>query len=167
MRILTTRLRLIPLTIGDADDLYPVLLDPELGRFTGEDPPLDVEALRERFDAWPGRRSPEGDELWLNWVVRRRADGRAVGYVQATVRADDAGIAWIVGTAFQRQGIATEAGAALTAWLHDPLGVPVVNACIHPDHVASRTVAERIGLRPTDRRYDGEVVWSDAPDGDR
>jgi RimJ/RimL family protein N-acetyltransferase len=45
--------------------------------------------------------------------------------------------------------------------------VPVVNACIHPDHVASQTVAERIGLRPTDRRYDGEVVWSDAPDGDR
>jgi hypothetical protein len=54
MRILTTRLRLIPLTIGDAYDLFPVLHDPELGRFTGEDPPLDVEALRERFDAEAG-----------------------------------------------------------------------------------------------------------------
>jgi len=163
MRILTTHLELVALTAGDADDLFPVLDDPALGRFTGDDPPVSVESLRGRFAVWAGRRSPEGDELWLNWVVRRRADGRAVGYVQATVGADDATIAWVVGTAFQRQGIATEAGAALMAWLHDALGVSVLNGRIHPEHVASQTVAARIGLRPTDRRYDGEVVWTDAP----
>jgi hypothetical protein len=40
--------------------------------------------------------------------------------------------------------------------------VPVVNGCIHPDNVASQTAAARIGLKPTDRWYDGEVVWTDA-----
>ena len=164
MRIATSRLDLIPLTPDDADDLFPVLDDTELGRFTGEGPPDDVEALRGRFAFWSSRRSPDDDELWLNWVVRRREDGRAVGHLQATVGQDDAAIAWVIGTAHQRRGFATEAGGALVGWLHDALGVPVVNGCIHPDNVASQAAAARIGLRPTDRWYDGEVVWTDAPE---
>ncbi|MGZ5129301.1 MAG: GNAT family N-acetyltransferase [Actinomycetota bacterium] len=164
MRIATMRLDLIPITPDDADDLFPVLADTELGRFTGEDPPDDVEALRGRFAFWSSRRSPDDDELWLNWVVRRREDGRAVGHLQATVGQGDAAIAWVIGTVYQRRGFATEAGRALTGWLHDALGVPVVNGCIHPDNVASQTAAARIGLRPTDRWYGGEVVWTDAPE---
>lgn len=163
MRITTARLELTPLTADDAEDLFPVLDDPELGRFTGEEPPAGLEELRERFAFWSTRRSPDGDELWLNWVVRLRLDGRAVGHVQATVGDDDAAIAWVVGTAFQRLGIATEAGVALVAWLRTALGVPVIRGMVHPDHVASQTVAARIGLRPTDRRIDGEIVWTDQP----
>jgi RimJ/RimL family protein N-acetyltransferase len=162
MRIATTRLDLVPLSPDDADDLFPVLDDTELGRYTGEDPPRDVEMLRSRLALWSTRRSPDGDELWLNWVVRRRDDGRAVGHVQATVGDGDAAIAWVIGSAYQRRGFASEAGRALIGWLHDALGVPVVNGCIHPDNLASQTAAARIGLRPTDRWYDGEVVWTDA-----
>lgn len=162
MRIVTARLELLPLAPGDADELFPVLDDPGLGRFTGEEPPADVEALRDRFEMWASRRSPDGGELWLNWIVRRSEDDRAVGHVQATVGDGDAAIAWVIGTAFQRQGFATEAGQALLRWLHDVLGVPVVNGCVHPDNVASQTAAARIGLRPTERWYDGEVVWTDA-----
>ena len=159
MRISTTRLDLVPLVASDADDLFPVLNDPALGRFTGETPPTNVEAVRTAFARWESRRSPNGAELWLNWVVRRRDDGRAVGYVQATVSDEDAVIAWTVGTAFQRQGFATEAGDALIAWLLDALGVPSIVGWIHPDNVASQTVAHRIGLHPTDRQHEGEVVW--------
>jgi len=164
MRIATTRLDLMPLSPDDAGDLFPVLDDTELGRYTGEDPPRDVETLRSRLALWSTRRSPDGSELWLNWVVRRRDDGRAIGHVQATVGDGDAAIAWVIGSAYQRRGFATEAGRALIGWLHDALGVPVVNGCIHPDNVTSQTAAARIGLRPTDRWYDGEVVWTDAPE---
>ena len=79
MRISTPRLDLVPLAAADADDLFPVLNDPTLGRFTGETPPTDVEAVRAGFARWEARRSPDGAELWLNWVVRRRDDGRAIG----------------------------------------------------------------------------------------
>jgi len=164
MGIATARLDLSPLTDADADDLYPALDDPELGRFTGDAPPDGVEELRERFAVWSARRSPDGGELWLNWAIRRRVDGGALGYVQATVDDDGAAVAWVVGTAFQRQGIATEAATALIGWLRATLGVTVIRAMIHPDHVASRTVAARIGLRPTVRRLDGEVVWTDGPE---
>jgi RimJ/RimL family protein N-acetyltransferase len=163
MRIATRRLDLVPSTAEDADDLFPLLEDPELGRFTGETPPADVEAVRAGFARWEARRSPDGAELWLNWVVRRRDDGRAVGLVQATVGDGDAAIAWTVGTAFQRQGFATEAGHALIAWLRDTLGVPSIVGSVHPDNVASQTTAHRIGLRPTDRHHEGEVVWEYVP----
>lgn len=159
MRISTQRLDLVPLVGGDADDLFPVLHDPALGRFTGEPPPADVDALRARFAAWEARRSPDGAELWLNWVLRSRAERRAIGYVQATVGVGDAAVAWTVGSSMQRQGFATEAASALSSWLRDALGVRSVVASIHPDNTASQRVAERIGLRPTDRREDGEVVW--------
>jgi RimJ/RimL family protein N-acetyltransferase len=163
MRISTARLDLVPLSAGDADDLFPVLNDPALGRFTGQTPPADVETVRAGFAGWEARRSPDGAELWLNWVVRRRDDGRAIGYVQATVGDEDAAIAWTIGTALQRQGFATEAGRALIVWLRDILGVPSIVGSIHPDNVASQTVAQRIGLRPTARHHEGEVIWEFVP----
>ena len=163
MRISTLRLDLVPLTAGDADDLFPVLNDPALGRYTGETPPADVEVVRAGFARWELRRSPDGAELWLNWVLRRHDDCRAIGYVQATVGDGDAAIAWTIGTVFQRQGFATEAGSALIAWLRDTLGVPLIVGSVHPDNIASHTAAHRIGLRPTDRRHEGEVVWEYVP----
>ena len=49
-------------------------------------PPTIADDLRERIRVQEGRRSPEGDELWLNWTLRLRSSGQAIGYVQAGVR---------------------------------------------------------------------------------
>ena len=43
------------------------------------------------------------------------------------------------------------AAKALTSWLREAIGVSTVVASIHPDNIASQTVARRAGLRPTDR----------------
>jgi RimJ/RimL family protein N-acetyltransferase len=67
-------------------------------------------------------------------------------------------LAWVVGTAWQRQGIATEAAHGLVGWLENR-GVRTFVAHIHPDHRASATVARAVGLNPTDDVQDGEVVW--------
>ena len=161
MSLSTERLQLEPLVADDAIELFPVLDDPALGRYTGERPPDDVEALRGRFERWEPRRSPEGDELWLNWAVRLREDSRAIGVLQATVADGETAIAWTIGTAFQRQGFATEAGAALLPWLRATIGDATIVAWIHPDHLASQAVARRIGMQPSDRVRDGEIAWED------
>jgi RimJ/RimL family protein N-acetyltransferase len=163
MRIATSRLNLVPLTGDDAIDLFPVLDDPALGRWTGEAPPADANALRTRFRTWESRRSPGGGELWLNWTVRRRGDDRPIGHLQATVGDGRTAIAWVIGTDFQRQGFATEATRALIEWLLVDLGVPAIVASIHPGNVASQIVADRAGLRPTDGRDGREVVWEYIP----
>ena len=113
----TERLLLTPLDAGDADELVGVLADPGLHEFIG-DRPATLEELRTRFAAMTAG-SGRADELWRNWVVRRRADGQAVGTVQATLSRRQGGwraeVAWVVGLAHQGQGYAADAARALVA----------------------------------------------------
>jgi RimJ/RimL family protein N-acetyltransferase len=67
-------------------------------------------------------------------------------------------IAWVIGTAWQRRSIATEATRALVEWLtRQP--IHAVIAHIHPDHHASAAVATAAGLTPTAELHDGEIRW--------
>jgi RimJ/RimL family protein N-acetyltransferase len=155
----TTRLRLVPLTPRDAADLHPVLDDARLHVFTGGRP-LGRAALEARFERLATGTSDDGSETWANWVVRARAGETAIGYVQATIGADEAELAWVIGTAWQGRGYASEAAAALAAWLLGA-GVPRLTAHIRPDHHASAAVARAAGLRSTgelDGR--GEAIWA-------
>ncbi|HEX6843818.1 MAG TPA: GNAT family N-acetyltransferase [Actinomycetota bacterium] len=154
--IVTERLLLTPLVAVDADEMVLVLADPALGRFTGDEPPT-LDALRARYAMLEGRRDPRGDDLWLNWVVR--LGGAAIGYVQATVRGAEAWLAWLTATSLQGRGYASEASAAVGAWLRDELGISDLRAAIHDGHEASKGVARKIGLHPTDGFIDGERVW--------
>jgi len=145
---------------ADADEMVAVLGDPALHEFTGGRP-ATLDELRGRYTSWASG-SGSSDELWLNWVVRRRIDSAAVGAVQATVLRPDkvptSDVAWTVGIGWQGHGYATEAAVALVQWLFE-CGSETVIAHIHPDHSASARVAAATGLRPTDRLVDGEIEW--------
>ncbi len=154
----TPRLRLVPLTRADAADLFAVLNDPGLHRYTGGEP-LDQPALAERYSRLERGASDDGSEVWANWVVRLREPGTAIGVTQATIRSDAADVAWVIGQSWQGAGYASEAAEAMAAWLRGA-GVRVLRAHIHPDHEASARVAERAGLRSTGATdSDGEVIW--------
>jgi RimJ/RimL family protein N-acetyltransferase len=141
-----------------------VLGDQRLHDFTGGHP-LGLDDLRRRFHRLAVGRSPAGDEIWLNWIIRLRsgdtATGPAVGTVQATVTGAavrHAAIAWVVGVPWQRRGIAGEAAVALVGWL-ERQGIHSISASIHPRHVASQKVAARAGLVRTSEVVDGEETW--------
>ena len=157
------RLVLSPMVLDDACDLFGLLRDPALYRFTGGVPPASVDDVRKRIRLPEGRhsprRSPQGDELWLNWTLRLRSSGQAVGYVQAGVREGRADLAWVVGTPFQSRGYATEAARRAAAWIREHLEVSELRAAIHPEHVASCRVAAHVGMRPSgELTDDGEEV---------
>jgi RimJ/RimL family protein N-acetyltransferase len=160
--IATARLDLLPLAVGYADEMAAVLSDPALHAYTGGAPATPDE-LRARYQRWCAG-SPDPAVTWLNWVIRRRAGARLTGTVQATIEASDAEIAWVVGTAWQGRGIATEAARGLVDWLGRQ-HVPAVVAHIHPGHGASAAVARAAGLAPTDARRDGEIRWYRSLDG--
>lgn len=149
---------LAPLVAEDAHELAPLLADPELHRFIGGAPLAPAELLRryERLQAG----APAGSrQTWLNWVIRRRADGQALGTAQATVSGRTAEIAWVVARRWQRRGYAGTAASALVELLGDQHGLRVV-ANIHPAHIASQRVAARAGLRLTTEETAGERVWA-------
>ncbi|MGW4230119.1 GNAT family N-acetyltransferase [Streptomyces sp. NPDC004980] len=153
----THRLDALPLDPAYADEMATVLADPTLHTYTGGSPE-DVATLRARY-ARQSAGSPDPAELWWNWVLRVRTDGRLTGYVQATVRGSLAEVAWVIGAERQGRGYAKEAATALVRHLLDGGTVRTVIAHIHPDHTASATVAAAAGLAPTEEWEDGEVRW--------
>ncbi|MFF2775071.1 GNAT family N-acetyltransferase [Streptomyces sp. NPDC058052] len=153
----TERLELVPLEVGHAEEMAGVLGDPALHVFIGGTPE-SPEELRARYVRWEAG-APEPGTTWCNWVVRAREDGRLVGTVQATVTGNGEGaeVAWVVGTAWQGRGYASEAARALVGWLRPR--VRTVVAHVHPEHAASAAVARAAGLVPTGEVHDGEERW--------
>ena len=154
--IRTARLDLLPLRVDHAGEMAEVLADPRLHTFTGGVPHSPA-ALRARYERLVSG-SPDPAVSWCNWVLCRREESRLGGTVQATVTDRATEIAWVVGTTWQGQGLATEAARGLVDWLGRQ-HVTTVVAHIHPGHRASHSVAAATGLAPTDRRQDGEVRW--------
>ncbi|MGW1680948.1 GNAT family N-acetyltransferase [Saccharopolyspora sp. NPDC002376] len=158
--IRTERLDLEPLRADHADEMSEVLAAPELYDFIGG-APLTASELRSRYVRMLAG-SPEPAVSWCNWVIRLRAEDCLVGTVQATISPGYPGpaaqIAWVVGTGWQKRGIAKESALALVDWLRR-LPVRCVIAHIRPDHQASAAVAAAAGLEPTGDVHDGELVW--------
>ena len=157
----TARLVLEPLRIEHAEPMALVLADPQLHVFTGGVPDTAPQ-LRSRYARMLAGPSDPAVS-WCNWVIRLRENQQLTGTVQATISpdADDAlhaEIAWVIGTAWQGRGIATEAARTLVDWLaRHP--IHAVIAHIHPDHRASAAVATAAGLTPTAEVHDGEIRW--------
>ncbi|HUA70905.1 MAG TPA: GNAT family N-acetyltransferase [Solirubrobacteraceae bacterium] len=157
----TARLTLEPLRVDHAGEMVVVLADPRLYEFVGGAPPTQAQ-LRTRYALQVVGHSPDGRHGWLNWIVRERAKGAAVGTVQATLTLIDgrseAEIAWVIGAEYQRRGYAAEAARAMVDWLWTKATHTIV-AHIHPNHQASIGVARRLGLTPTDIIEGGETRW--------
>ncbi|MGW7265177.1 GNAT family N-acetyltransferase [Streptomyces sp. NPDC054842] len=158
--IRTARLDLLPLLVEHADEMATVLSDPALHTFIGGTPDT-ARGLRARYARMTAG-SPDPAVSWLNWVVRLRDEGCLTGTVQATVSPAEQGpvaeLAWVVGSAWQGRGIASEAARGLVDWLGRQ-SVRRVIAHVHPDHHASGAVAGAAGLAPTDTLHDGELRW--------
>jgi RimJ/RimL family protein N-acetyltransferase len=152
--LLTTRLTLTPLAVADAAEMVEVLSDPELYAYTGGEPPT-FDQLQERYRFQVA--SPPPGERWYNWIIRLQ--GAAIGFVQATVSGQEAGLAWLVGAPWQGRGYATEASTAMRDWLADQ-GITAFSAHIHPNHRASQRIATSLELHPTGQLDDeGEMIW--------
>jgi RimJ/RimL family protein N-acetyltransferase len=155
----TPRLTLEPLRVEHADEIVSVLDSESLYDFI-EGQAESLHELRETYRRRAKGHSPDGSQGWLNWIVRERSTGFAVGTVQATLPegAMRAEVAWIIGSRHQGLGYAKEAAAAMVDWLREQRVRDFV-AHIAPGHTASDAVARHLGLTPTDRLIDGEVVW--------
>src|SRR5213593_3890807 len=85
MRVIETgSLTLEPQTAAHAEEMFTVLSDPAIYEYENEPPP-SVDWLRARFTKLESRRSTNGQEQWLNWVIRLPTS-ELIGFVQATVR---------------------------------------------------------------------------------
>jgi RimJ/RimL family protein N-acetyltransferase len=148
MRIIATdRLRLEPQVATHAEEMFLVLADPAIYEHENEPPP-SVEWLRERYRKLESRRSPDGREGWLNWVLRL-GSSEAIGSVQATVREDGrALIAYELASRYWGRGLAQEAVRAMIAELARGHGVGRLAAVLKASNGRSLRLLERLGFVP-------------------
>ena len=147
MRLIAAEdLTLEPQVAAHADEMFAVLSDPALYEYENE-PPASLEWLRTRFTKLESRRSGDGSEQWLNWVIRLPSS-EAVGYVQATVHEDGrAAIAYVLGSRHWGRGIASRAVRAMLEELVAQYGVQSFTAELKRENHRSMRLLERLGFQ--------------------
>ena len=147
---ITARLRLRPLSSGDAPELVALLDDWQMVRYTSNIPfPYDLNAARS-FIVDTRRLCEEGKALV--YAVEDRLTGYLAACVGATFDEQGAEIGYWVGRAFWGRGYASEALGRLITLLFRDHGVDAVRAEILPENVLSRRVAQQQGLSLKGRR---------------
>jgi RimJ/RimL family protein N-acetyltransferase len=107
-----------------------------------------VEWLRQRFTKLETRRSPDGSEHWLNWVIHLPSAG-LIGYVQATVSASkNAAIAYEMSSRFWGNGYASEAARGMIGELIAHYDVATLSAVLKSANHRSQRLLERHGFSP-------------------
>ena len=130
-----------------AEEMFRVLSDPAIYEYENK-PPASVEALRARYAKLESRRSGDGREQWLNWVIRMDGAG-LIGYVQATVYPDrTAAVAYEMASAHWGRGLGRRATEAMLAELTDHYGVTRLFAVLKARNLRSLRLLERLGFSP-------------------
>jgi RimJ/RimL family protein N-acetyltransferase len=151
----SSRLRLRPLDVDDAELLLPIYLDPEVTWYF-TDKVTDLAGVRQLVEGRLERDVPPG---MGSWILQR--DDTVVGIVHLWPAKDPAGmpeIGWLLGKDYWGAGLAAEAVNAVIEHGFRRLGLPAILALVHRDNAASRRLAAKLGFLDV-----GEEQHHDAP----
>jgi len=136
--------------------MFDVLCDPAIYEFENS-PPESLPWLAERYRKLESRRSPDGRQCWLNWVIRLPG-GALAGYVQATITEDGvAHVAYELASRYWRQGIGSAAVKAMMTELARHFGVSRCAATLKVCNFRSRALLTKLGFELTSPD-DGEEI---------
>jgi len=146
MRLIQTgSLTLEPQTAAHAEEMFAILSDLAIYEYENE-PPSSLEGLRARFTKLESRLSANGQEQWLNWVIRLPTS-ELVGYVQATVPPGDrAAIAYELSSAYWGRGLARQAVQAMISELVEHYRVHSLSSVLKRGNFRSARLLERLGF---------------------
>jgi len=161
----TTRLVFEPLSPAHADDLHELTL-PDVTRFIGGEPST-IEGLREQFSILAAGPSDSTNESWVNFALRSRATGLAVGRVEAAVINEEvirAEVAYLLIPSVWGQGLAREAMEAFETTLADGFDVEAFWATVTSDNIRSIRLLQRLGYTECPRESWPDLVSYDEGD---
>jgi RimJ/RimL family protein N-acetyltransferase len=141
----TARLILRPFRADDVDLIAELMADPDFMRFSlGVYSRQQTAAFVEKVIGW------QRDGLPSQFALITRSNGTLVGYCgffhQIVDEIEEIEIGYRLDPAHWNQGLATEAATAVRDHAFLDLKLSRVISLIHPDNVASRRVAEKIGM---------------------
>ena len=143
----TARLMLRPMRAEDAAHLLQVFSDPKVMASFGQ-PPFDPPTM----DEWVRRNLDHQERHGYGlFVVVLRENGHLIGdcglecmHVDGTVETE---LGYDLRSDYWNRGLATEAATAVRDYAFGPLALPRLISLIRSTNLASRRVAEKIGMR--------------------
>ena len=147
----TENLRLESLRADHATVMWDVTQNPALYTYIPRDPPMSFEALTKRYTAIEKGVSPDGTEIWLNWVIfLKNPDKTCIGKLESTITAaKTAYIAYEVASDFQGKGYATESCLAMLAAIRRDNAPKIFCAHVDTRNEKSIRLLERLGFQRT------------------
>jgi [ribosomal protein S5]-alanine N-acetyltransferase len=143
----TERLEIEPLLAQHADEMFYLLQDIEMYQFIPTLMPESVEKLRERYQKLESRYAPDGDELWLNWVVKENVSGQLIGRIEATVYANHTfDFAYLFASKHWGQGFAFESCKAVLEYIIFQYKIRKVIANVDTRNINSLKLLEKLGF---------------------
>ena len=132
-----------------AHEMFGVLSDPAIYEFENC-PPSSEEWLKTRLARLESRRSSDGKEHWLNWVIRLPT-GCLAGYVQATVVEDGtAYVAYEINSEYWRKGIGSCTVLAMLQELEAQYDVIEFVAVLKAKNYRSKALLLKLGFSAAD-----------------
>ena len=145
--LFSERLRIEPIRSAHAERVFSSLQNPLIYTYLPEDPPT-AESLQKRYDFLEKGESPDGEELWLNWVAFLGDSMTPVGTFQATLPKGEKGsFAYIVFPPFWRQGYAREMARCVISHLFKTHDQTSLYAEIDTRNLGSIRLVESLGLK--------------------
>ncbi len=143
----SSRLIAREMTLADLAFVAAMLADPEVMRFYPRC------YTRDEASAWIDRQRVSYRSVGHGrWLIEERAGGQPVGQVgliRATVEGvEETEVAYMIDASRWRRGYAAEAASASRDFAFGALGLTRVVSLVRPENIASRAVANRIGMRP-------------------
>lgn len=135
--------------VHHAEAMFAGLRDETLYQWTDDKPPESLAWLRARYARLEQRRSPDGNEVWLNWVIAEMPVDVCCGYVQATVTGANAAIAYMLFRSTGGKGLAREAVGLMIAELQAVYGVTGLHAVADSRNEPSLRLLAAVGFTPS------------------
>jgi RimJ/RimL family protein N-acetyltransferase len=155
--------RLYVRTWADADvqDLYAVMSDPRVHTHTAEDP-WSVDGTREMVHRCIAHKLGH-EPGYFNCPLILRAGDQLIGRVGLNPFREGERIPeieWTLGPTHWGQGYATEIGREILRYGFEEAGFPEIVGFARPEHLASRRVMRKIGMRYTGDEEHRGITWS-------
>jgi ribosomal-protein-alanine N-acetyltransferase len=147
----TARARLRMFTLGDLDELFIILSDPEVVRHLGTGLPVTKDeaevALKSIINHW--ERNGIG-----RWAVVDKGSGRLIGWAGLRLLEGTPEVVYLLARNYWGSGLATELGRACLKFGFYERRFERIVAITKPGNLASQRVMKKLGMK-----YEGEACY--------
>ncbi len=142
----TERLFIRPFTLDDAEEYLPLVSDPDVIRYTGEEPQTSVESVREILATRPLR--DYAIHGFGRMACIEKSSGRLIGFsgLKFLNELQEVDIGYRFLPAYWGKGYATESAHVLMQQGANEFGIDRIIGLVQPENKASSNVLLKLGL---------------------